>query len=39
MVKLPEGKTKTELSQLWTQQFLLRCMPYDLWWKAQQPAR
>jgi hypothetical protein len=37
--KLPEGKTKTELSQLWTQQFLLRCMPYDLWWKAQQPAR
>ncbi len=22
--------------RLWRQEFLIRCMPYDLWWKAQQ---
>lgn len=36
---LPDGKTKEEASQEWRDQFLLRCMPYDLWWRAQQPAR
>jgi hypothetical protein len=26
------------LRHRWTDEFFLRCMPYDLWWRAQQPA-
>jgi hypothetical protein len=27
------------LEREWIEAFLLRCMPYDLWWRAQQPPR
>jgi hypothetical protein len=36
---MPEGEFRTKLMQRWWNEFLLRCMPYDLWWRAQQPAR
>ena len=35
--KLPEGETKTKVMRLWANRFLVRCMPYDFWFKAQQP--
>jgi hypothetical protein len=34
----PKGY-KRDLFRRWQDEFLLRCMPYDLWWRAQQPAR
>jgi hypothetical protein len=30
---------KEWLRQQWKDAFLLRCMPYDLWWRAQQARR
>jgi hypothetical protein len=34
--KMPEGETKRFLMRRWEDEFYLRCMPYDLWWRAQQ---
>jgi hypothetical protein len=34
-----EGKLKEWLFQTWKNEFLIRCMPYELWWKAQQPRQ
>jgi hypothetical protein len=36
---LPNGETKEKLRRVWIDEHLLRCMPYDLWWRAQQPPR
>jgi len=33
---IPKGANKDWLYQRWRQEFLIRCMPYDLWWKTQQ---
>jgi len=35
----PEGQSKDWLRQMWTNEHLLRGMPYDLWWKAQQQTQ
>jgi hypothetical protein len=32
-------ETAPFLKQRWLDEFLIRCMPYDLWWRAQQPPR
>jgi len=37
--KITDGEVKEKARQRWLNEFLLRCMPYDLWWRAQQPAR
>jgi hypothetical protein len=30
---------KEFVRQQWINSFAVRCMPYDLWWRAQEPAR
>jgi hypothetical protein len=32
-------KLREFLRQQWINSFSIRCMPYDLWWRAQEPAR
>jgi len=36
---MPEGESKSDLMRRYSDEFLLRCMPYDLWWRVQQSAR
>jgi hypothetical protein len=38
MEKAPDRENKEWLKQRWRNEFLIRCMPYDLWWKSQQPG-
>jgi hypothetical protein len=32
------ASSKRDFFQRWQDEFLIRCMPYDLWWKTQQQA-
>jgi hypothetical protein len=34
-----DGEHKEWLNRRWMDAFLLRCVPYDFWWRAQQPSR
>jgi hypothetical protein len=36
MDKAPDGENKEWLKQRWLNAFGIRCMPYVLWWTAQQ---
>jgi hypothetical protein len=38
MEKAADRENKEWLKQRWRNEFLIRCMPYDLWWKSQQPG-
>jgi hypothetical protein len=38
MAKTSNGVEKKWLRHRWTDELFLRCMPYDLWWRARQPS-
>jgi len=37
-IGMPEGEMKRWFQKTHSNEFLIRCMPYDLWWRAQQPS-